>query len=219
MKNYAIKVLNGHLTGRVFPLKKKLLLGRNSGDIVLKAPSISEPHGEIKRHSNDRIILQDLDSKNGIFVNGNRKAKVLLERDMVFTIGETDFQLIVIKSPEEVWLEILDEKRKQLKDKPKKLKNFARPLEIHCISGPQKGEKFSLTYGPRFFGSGSVDIPILDKKVPDKAFKLVPYNEKILFQTEYPELCFKSHSKEKGNVLSNGETIVCGDTKLRVTFK
>ena len=219
MKNYAVKALNGSLSGQVFSLKTKLLIGREFGDIVLKEPAVSEPHGEIKRHSDDRIMLQDLDSKNGIVIEGKRKVKTLLEEGMVFIIGKTHFQLIAVKSPEEIWLDFLNRKIEKVKDKPKKLKAFFRPLKVNCIEGPQKGTKFLLTYGPRFFGSACVDVPLLDSKVPDRAFKLIPEEGKVLFHTEYPDLCFRENPNGKKDALRDGEVIVCGETRLSVSFK
>ena len=219
MKDYAVKALNGSLSGQVFFLKKKLLIGRNVGDIILKESGVSEPHGEIRRHSNDRIILQDLDSKNGIIVDGKRKVKTLLETGTVFSIGKTNFQLIALKSPEEIWLEFLDRQIQTVEDKPMGLKVFMRPIEVHCIEGPQKGVTFLLTYGPRFFGSASVDVPLLDSKVPDQAFQLIPEDGKVLFRTEYPEMCFREQPQGEGEALSEDEVIVCGETKLKVSFK
>ena len=219
MKNYTVKALNGSLKGQIFSLKKKLLIGRNFGDIVLKESGVSEPHGEITRHADDRIILQDLDSKNGIIIEGQRKAKTLLETGTIFTVGKTNFQLIVIKSPEEIWGEVLNSKIQKVEDKPKELKAFVRPLKVHFIEGPQKDETFLLTYGPRFFGSASVDIPLLDSKVPDQAFQLIPEDGKVLFRTECPEICFREKPKGEQQALSEGEIIICGETKLRVSFK
>lgn len=216
-KNHVIRVLTGSLKGRIFSLKKTLLIGRKSGDIVLKEPSVSEPHAEIKKHSNSRIMLEDLDSKNGILVDGKIKVKILLEPNMIFTIGDTDLQLIIFKSPEELHLEFLNRNLKRLKDKPKHLKAFVSPVKIHCIDGPQKGEIFLLSYGPRFFGSGCVDVPLLDSNIPEKAFQLIPRGRDILFHTEYPELFSKKDTTKQP--LRDGDIITCGDTKLRVSFK
>ena len=219
MKNYAVKALNGSLSGQVFSLKKKLLIGREFGDIVLKEPAVSEPHGEIKHYSDDRVMLQDLDSKNGIVVEGKRKIKTLLEEGIIFTIGKTNFQLIAVKSSEEIWLDFLNRKIEKVKDKPKKLKAFFRPLEVYCVEGPQKGTKVLLAYGPRFFGSACVDVPLLDNKVPDRAFQLIPSEGKVLFRTKYPDVCFKEKSNGEKVALRDGEIIVCGETRLRVSFK
>ena len=219
MKSYAVKALSGSLSGQVFFLKKKLRIGRSSGDIILKESAVSEPHGEIKQHSDNRIVLQDLDSKNGIVVDGKRKVKTLLEAGTIFTIGKTDFQLIAIKSPEEVWLEFLNKKIEKIEDESIELRTFARSLEVCFIDGPQKGEKFLLAYGPRFFGSACVDVPLLDDKAPDRAFTLTPREEKVVFHTEYPELCFRQEPQGDGDALGDGEVIVCGETKLQVSFK
>ena len=214
-------MLSGPLKGKIFPLKEKLVFGRKKGDVVLKELSVSDPHGEITQHSDSRVMLRDLNSKNGIFIDGEAKITALLEVDAVFTIGSSEFQLIAFKSPKEVWLDFLMENSKKIKNKPKKLKAFAKTVRIHCIDGPQKGMKFILGYGPRSFGSGRVDVPLLDSKIPDKAFRLIPKGESLVFQTKYPELYRKSSpGKIKSTfTLSEEETISCGDTKLHIRFK
>lgn len=221
MKSYAIKVLSGSLSDRIFHLKEKLVFGRSAGDVVLKELSVSDPHGEVKQQADGRVILQDLDSKNGIFIEGKAQATVFLEKGMVFTIGGSDFQLIAFKTPEEVWLDFLNDNIKNIKNKPRKLQAFAKPVQINFIEGPQKGMKFVLGYGPRSFGSGCVDIPLLDSKIPDKAFKLIPKGRSLNFYTKYPELYMKSRSGKMQSTLSVGEDgiIVCGDTKLQISFK
>lgn len=221
MKSYAIKALSGSLKGQVFPLKEKLVFGRSKGDVALKELSVSDPHGEVIQHSDGRIMLQDLNSKNGIFIDGKEKITALLQAGTVFTIGSSDFQLIVFKSPEKVWLDFLNNNMKNIKNKPKKLKAFAKPVRIHCIDGPQKGMKFILGYGPRSCGSGCVDVPLLDSKIPDKAFQLIPKGESLVFHTKYPELYLRSGPGEVKNTLtlSEDEIISCGDTKLHIRFK
>ena len=221
MKSYAIKALSGSLSGQIFHLKEKLVFGRSTGDVVLKELSVSNPHGEVKQQADGRVMLQDLDSKNGILIDGKAQATVFLETGMVFTIGGSDFQLIAFKSPEEVWLDFLNDNMKNIKNKPRKLQAFAKPVRINFIEGPQKGMKFVLGYGPRSFGSGCVDVPLLDSKIPDKAFKLIPKDKSLDFYTKYPELYMKSRSGKPKSTLSLGEDgiIVCGDTKLHISFK
>ena len=221
MKNYAVKVLKGGLKGKVFPLKNRLVFGRSFGDIVLKNLSVSDPHAEVRRHSDDRVMLRDLDSKNGVFINGERKTAALLERGSVFTIGEADFQLIAFKSPEKAWMDFLLSKAGSVRDRPLDLQAFPCPVEALVAEGPQKSAKFILEYGPRSFGSGSVDVPLLDEQIPDKAFRLIPSGSDIVLETERPDLllCNGKELQESSFVLSGDDMISCGETKLRIRFK
>ena len=56
---------------RNFPLKPRLVLGRASEcDVLLDSPGISRFHAELLWKEDGRILLRDLDSANGTFVNG-----------------------------------------------------------------------------------------------------------------------------------------------------
>jgi ABC transport system ATP-binding/permease protein len=58
----------------LFPAgKSRVLIGRSSEcDIVLPHPNISRKHAELERLPDGRLVLRDLESSNGIFVDGHR---------------------------------------------------------------------------------------------------------------------------------------------------
>lgn len=68
---WAVKILTGPQAGQVFPLKEgKHTLGRGSScEIKIASNSVSKEHATILV-TNDKIIVSDLDSRNGTFVNG-----------------------------------------------------------------------------------------------------------------------------------------------------
>jgi FHA domain len=70
---WAIKILTGPQAGQIVPLSEgKHTLGRGSlCDVKIASNSVSKEHATILI-TNDKIILSDLDSRNGTFVNGVR---------------------------------------------------------------------------------------------------------------------------------------------------
>lgn len=68
---WAIKILNGAQSGKIFPLQKgNNILGRSTkADIRLADTGASKNHAQIFV-TNDKIIISDLKSSNGTFVNG-----------------------------------------------------------------------------------------------------------------------------------------------------
>lgn len=68
---WAIKILNGPQSGKIFPLQKgNNLVGRSAkADIVLADQGMSKSHAQIFV-TNDKVIISDLKSSNGTFVNG-----------------------------------------------------------------------------------------------------------------------------------------------------
>lgn len=73
---WSVRVLNGPQAGQLFNLKNgRNVLGRAStNDIKLMAQGVSKEHCEIHLNK-DRILLVDLNSSNGTFVNGTRIQK------------------------------------------------------------------------------------------------------------------------------------------------
>ena len=92
-----LRVLNGAESGREFkvPVSRGRLLigGRNAvNDIVLVDELISGFHFSLEFEAAG-IVLRDLESKNGVFVNGVRVREAVIELDTVFCVGETNLQI------------------------------------------------------------------------------------------------------------------------------
>lgn len=70
---WALRILNGPQAGQIFPLEPgKLKLGRaQSCQIQLNAPGISKEHFEVSVLP-DKVLITDLRSSNGTFLNGVR---------------------------------------------------------------------------------------------------------------------------------------------------
>lgn len=68
---WAIKILNGAQSGKIFPLQKgNNILGRSvKANIRLADNGVSKNHAQIFV-TNDKVIISDLKSSNGTFVNG-----------------------------------------------------------------------------------------------------------------------------------------------------
>jgi pSer/pThr/pTyr-binding forkhead associated (FHA) protein len=93
-------ISNGRYDGQVysFDMKSSIRIGRSpENDIALPDdPSISRQHGEIV-WENSHWILRDLDSQNGIFVEGTGKLgsgnrirdEIVIDGGQLFRIGRT----------------------------------------------------------------------------------------------------------------------------------
>ena len=89
-----------------FSLDRKIVrLGRAAdNDIIIDCPSVSSHHSEMRRVEGG-YILQDLDSTNGIKVDGSRMEVIDLENDMEITVGDAEMEF-----------ELTDEERDTLGD-------------------------------------------------------------------------------------------------------
>jgi predicted Zn finger-like uncharacterized protein len=94
-KKYSLAVLQGKASGQIFHIQKvKTTVGRSDCDIVLDDPECSRQHATIDVLGS-RVVLNDLGSTNGTFVQGERIQSSELENHNEFRIGEHVLMLIV----------------------------------------------------------------------------------------------------------------------------
>jgi pSer/pThr/pTyr-binding forkhead associated (FHA) protein len=67
----AVVVKTGPKAGRRLGLEHEVCIGRQDGDLVLEDPEVSRRHAVLRR-SGGSVIVEDLSSTNGTFVNGER---------------------------------------------------------------------------------------------------------------------------------------------------
>ena len=92
---FSLAVIQGFNAGEIYSINKpKMLIGRSDADIIVKDLEASRQHARIDVVG-DRVILRDLNSTNGTFVNEQRISTVNLENQQEFRIGTTIFMLII----------------------------------------------------------------------------------------------------------------------------
>lgn len=221
MGRFVLKALTGPVKGQVFPVKNGLKIGRalKKGRIVLKDQMVSNLHAEIQVYPNGKIMIVDKDSKNKIIMNKQATVKSILEKGSRFQIGKTEFEMDFIQTPEEAVSAVIRKYSKGIQDQPISLKPFLQSIEITFLAGIQKGKKHHLTYGPRFFGSRSVDFPLFEKKAPDKAFALVPEKLDTFFVTSQESVVRLNGKKIKKAVIKSGDRILIGNSILQIHLK
>ena len=219
MGQFILKALKGELKGQSFPVKKSMVIGRGEGDIALNDPLVSNPHAEIQVYDNKKIMIEDLESKNHIFMNGQMIVKSILEEGSRFQIGDSEFQLCYEQTFEELMLGLMKKEAFKVKDKEKSLSYFPYEIELHFLEGLQKGTKYLLSYGPRILGRKSLDLPLLDKEAPDAAFEVFSEEGDVFFETESMEVYLNGDSVIEKRVLKQGDEIVVGKSRLQVHVK
>ncbi len=95
-RRYAVAITDGANAATVFRIEKpRVTIGRYDADISLDDAEASREHAALEiRGSN--VVLEDLGSTNGTFVNGERIAQpVELQNQQEFVVGVTTLMLIV----------------------------------------------------------------------------------------------------------------------------
>ncbi len=92
---WAIKILNGSHAGKIFQMKEgSHTLGRSAQATVrIKSASISKIHAKVMV-TEDKLIISDNQSSNGIVVNGVKIQNKILRAGDKFSLGEIIFDVI-----------------------------------------------------------------------------------------------------------------------------
>ena len=122
----SLSVVDGSDRGRLKKMRsRRLVLGRKSGDFVLKDPKISSTHAAIE-YEKGSFILYDLNSTNGTFVNDVRiTEKELSDLDEI-RVGFTTL-LFRVTRKKNLW--ILGKSFQKVLLKQKKVKQTLSRLE------------------------------------------------------------------------------------------
>ena len=86
-----LEFMVGPLAGQTVPLRDEVTtIGSVAGNtVVLSDPAVSRKHLGIRRVG-DRYELADLGSTNGVYVNGHRMGKKMLDPGDIMRVGNTE---------------------------------------------------------------------------------------------------------------------------------
>ncbi len=94
-RRISLAIIRGDDVGQIFPITKpRTIIGRKGADIVVHDLEISRRHAAIEIHD-DAIILRDLNSTNGTYINEKPIREARLENQTEFRIGSTVFMVII----------------------------------------------------------------------------------------------------------------------------
>jgi hypothetical protein len=89
----SVVVKIGPQAGRRVEVQDRVVIGRQSADLVLEDPEVSRSHAVLRR-SGESIVLEDLGSTNGTFLNGERiREPVELRPGDEVRVGQTTFEM------------------------------------------------------------------------------------------------------------------------------
>ncbi|MDF1564621.1 MAG: DUF4388 domain-containing protein [Deltaproteobacteria bacterium] len=97
---FALKFISGKYQGGEFPLRpnREIVIGRSSElDMVLVEDMVSRKHAKIVT-SESNVVIQDLGSTNGTFVNGEKIKKARLKEGDRILVGTSILKLIAKSS-------------------------------------------------------------------------------------------------------------------------
>ena len=94
----SLAVLEGKNAGQIFQVDHpKMILGRTGADIALDDGEVSRQHACLEVHGS-RIVLRDMGSTNGTFVDENKISEMEIENRTEFRLGGSRLMLILTDS-------------------------------------------------------------------------------------------------------------------------
>jgi len=94
-KHISLAVLQGPDQGTIYPITKAVVvIGRSDSDIVVNDSEVSRRHAQVEVKGSS-IILRDLKSTNGTYLNEQHVTASEIEGNTEFRVGGTTFMLIV----------------------------------------------------------------------------------------------------------------------------
>ena len=189
-----LEVLSGPLQGKKFKAEQGLTVGRRDTTILLDEDGkVSGLHAKIEADNKGQLVLMDQNSSNGLVINDRRVKKVALMRGVRFRVGGT---LILISESEE-YEAPTPAMKKPWRDEVLSLLTadpatnrilegaplpFTPAVQLEFLQGLQSETIFTLGYGPRSAGSGSLDMDLQDPDAPEVAFEIHPGPGTALFR-------------------------------------
>jgi pSer/pThr/pTyr-binding forkhead associated (FHA) protein len=69
-------------------------VGRTArADFILDAALVSRVHCRLTADASDQLVVEDLDSTNGVLVNGKKVQRAVLREGDVLTVGRVEFSV------------------------------------------------------------------------------------------------------------------------------
>ena len=93
---FSLKVLEGTEAGKVFEIiHSRVTLGREEGEIQLGDPLVSRKHAAFEIYGSHHIVVKDLASTNGTYLNGRLIAYSKLNNGDKIKIGSTVLEAVI----------------------------------------------------------------------------------------------------------------------------
>lgn len=244
MSRAFLQIVHGVRQGLNIPLSddRPLVVGRRAGDLVLDDPLVSGRHCQISGQDGG-WLLEDLGSTNGTLVDGKPVREILLDPGVEITIGGVRLILFVSNEEEEsqvagerstsvsnldiAWL--LDEELVERAGVNRNASSIdvigqnlrvppATNASVEIVSGEELGRVYPVKRGNSTLGRRQGEIPLADSEVSRRHAVIEMFGREMVFVRDLGSTNGTYHNGRRIRVakLSNGDTIGCGRTVLRL---
>jgi pSer/pThr/pTyr-binding forkhead associated (FHA) protein len=226
-----LEIISGPHKGEKYVFAEGSTIGRAKSTISLgKDPKLSGQHARVRLNSQGQLSLLDLDSSNGIRFQGQKVKKLVLMSGVEFILGSTLFKVGDEATTDEAtraeaiplkedWLAVLRSEYLKVQAPGTVISDLiplSPNLRLTFLLGIEADRVIDLVYGPRSFGSDTLDIELEDPMTPPLAFQIVPSVDGPLFVTTLPKLVWVNGLSLTEKLLAPGDEISLGQTRILV---
>jgi pSer/pThr/pTyr-binding forkhead associated (FHA) protein len=93
MAGWILKSSDPDMTLRVAPGSIKTIGRSARAEFIVEAPLVSRLHCRLTVDASDQLLVEDLESTNGITVNGEKVERAMLKANDILTVGRVDFDV------------------------------------------------------------------------------------------------------------------------------
>jgi pSer/pThr/pTyr-binding forkhead associated (FHA) protein len=174
-----LRVTSGPAAGRTLTVDGRTVIGRSDADLEIDDDQMSRNHVAVEPLE-DGVVVEDLQSTNGTFVNGERVVgRVTVTEDATLRAGNSE---IVIEVP------VSDRTRVRASRRPRpeqtvvvaEVEATATPM-LTVRSGPLAGEELAIDR-PILIGRGHGDLTLPDPAVSDRHAELRPVESGVVVE-------------------------------------
>jgi signal transduction histidine kinase len=110
-QNALLRAITGDLQGQVFSVETELVIGRSTTcGIFVPDRRISREHARVY-FEQDKLFVEDLQSHNGVFVNGQRVARTELYNGDLIRLGMSQFSVSGLNRPDSQVVKVVHDTR------------------------------------------------------------------------------------------------------------
>lgn len=214
-----LQVLNNMNPPLYIPLKQ----GHCFNGIDFQDGEMHTNHAQVVLDSSFSWKINGL-SGNKLRVSTEEVSSISLIPGLVFHIGQTGFKVVERPLPDKADWETRAvnflENPKWIEIPPQEFFFFLRSIQLIFIQGPQTGESYTLSYGPRYLGFNNLDINLKDPLFPHQLIKFSQIGDSVSIEnlSETDNLIQINKEVFKKHKLKNGDQIYFGSNIIEIRF-
>lgn len=220
----SLQILNGSQKGQYFPLfQGQVFHGSLFGD-----DDMLENHAIVNIDSSQMWSVrtevgpgQPADCAAKIRIGSTETERIALIPGVIFHLGQTGFKVVEIPVKKDFdpmaetakWLD----RQTWIQKKPSVF-FYLLPLRLSFQKGPQSGEFYTLSYGPRVLGFNQTDLNLLEPGLPKEAihFTLDQLRPKIKKGSDFP--IFVNNDVLFEHFVEDGDMIKIGTSEIEISI-